>query len=92
MPSVVGLFREASFDPEAITLLSQAYETACKSLHDSGQPIIGRELIAERIIAAATLGERDPAKLCAFALNALHTKAELARKGFGSLFGPLQRC
>jgi hypothetical protein len=36
----------------------------------------------DKILAAATMGERDPAKLCAFALNALDTKAKLARKGF----------
>jgi hypothetical protein len=79
MHSVVALFREAAFDPEAVVLLSRAYENACKSLHDTGQPIIVQQIIAERIMAAANLGERDPDKLCEIALKALGNKAVFER-------------
>jgi hypothetical protein len=36
-----------------------------------GQPAIVQKIIAERIIKAATDGERDPEKLCQRALKAL---------------------
>ena len=52
-----------------------AYEKARKSLHDTGQPQIVNEIIAQRIIALAKQGERDPNRLCAGALSALGNKA-----------------
>ena len=54
------------FEPEAIAVMSEALEAACEVLHDVGQPDV--EAIAGRIIAAATLGERDPVRLRAAAL------------------------
>jgi hypothetical protein len=51
------------FEPEAIMVLGEAFETAVKELPDNAQPEVARELIAGRIIAAARLGERDPARL-----------------------------
>jgi hypothetical protein len=57
-----------AFDPEAIAVMSEAFEAALKALHDTGQPNVVREVIAVRIIAAAKLGERDPVRLRAAAL------------------------
>jgi hypothetical protein len=62
-------FKEAAIDPETIALLCAAYDKACKSLHDTGQPTLVNEIIAQRIIALAKQGERDPDKLCGGALN-----------------------
>jgi hypothetical protein len=45
---------------------------AFKALDEMGQPRLVREVIAERIIAAARLGERDPARLVEAALPWLH--------------------
>jgi hypothetical protein len=70
------MFREAAFDPEAVNILSDAYERARKSLHDRGQPDIVTEIIARNIILLAQMGERDPTKLCEGALKALGSKAE----------------
>jgi hypothetical protein len=51
-----------AFEPEAITAMSEAFETACQ-LHATGQHEVVREVIARRIIIAARFGERDPARL-----------------------------
>ena len=49
--------------------------TGCsKALHDAGQPEIVNQVIAERIMALAKQGERDPDRLCEGALSALGGK------------------
>jgi hypothetical protein len=62
---------DGAFDAEATLRLSQAFEKACAELHDRGQPIIVREIIARRIIEIAGRGERDPDQLCIAALTSL---------------------
>ena len=79
MSKVVTLFQETAFEPEVVAVLAEAYERARKSLHDKGQPDIVQEIIAQRIIAEAKAGERDPEKLCETALKALGTKAVFER-------------
>jgi hypothetical protein len=59
-----------AFDPEAIAMMGEALETALKELQGTGEPEVVRERIATRIIAAAKLGERDPARLLQAALRA----------------------
>jgi hypothetical protein len=71
MATVVALFQNTGFDPETIEIMARAYEKARKSLHDKGQPSVVQEVIAGRIIAAASTGERDPDRLCRGALSAL---------------------
>jgi hypothetical protein len=56
------------FGPEAIAAMGEAYEAALKELHDTGQPQIVLDIIADRIIAAANLGEHDPVRLWKAAL------------------------
>jgi len=43
--------------------MSEAFDAACKALNDTGQPESVLEVMGERIIAAARLGERDPVRL-----------------------------
>jgi hypothetical protein len=74
MGTAVDLFRSGAFDPETVTLLCSAYDRARKSLHDTGQPYIVNEIIAERIIFAAKHGERDTQKLCESALRGLSNR------------------
>jgi hypothetical protein len=52
------------FGPETIAGMSEAYETALAS-----RPSAVPEAVAVRIIAAAKLGERDPARLLEAALR-----------------------
>jgi hypothetical protein len=56
------------FEPEAIAAMSEAYEASLKELHDTGQAELVLEIIADRIVAAANTGERDPVRLRAAAL------------------------
>jgi hypothetical protein len=58
-----------AFDPEAIAAITEAFDAACEKLSDTDQPEVTREVIAGRIIAAARLGERDPARLLEAALR-----------------------
>jgi hypothetical protein len=61
---------EPSFDPEVARIMGMAFVTACKALHDVGQPEVVNTVIAQRIIAIAKTGERDPNRLCDRALQA----------------------
>jgi hypothetical protein len=55
--------QSAAVELETIAAMSEAFDAACKLLDDTGQPELVLEIIAERIIAAAKLGERDPVRL-----------------------------
>jgi hypothetical protein len=60
------------FGPEAIAAMSEAFDAACKVVNHTGQPSATlREVLAQRIIIAATSGERDPVRLRAAALAGL---------------------
>jgi hypothetical protein len=58
-----------AFDPETIAAMSEALETALIELQPTGPTEATQEAIARRIIAAATMGERDPVRLLAVALD-----------------------
>jgi hypothetical protein len=51
--------------------MGEAFDRACKKLHDTGQPPIVYEVIAKRIIDAAKAGERDLVRLRNAGLKAL---------------------
>jgi hypothetical protein len=63
--SILPFIRRAGavFDGEATALMGVAFDSACKELHDTGQPDIVYEVIAKRIIDAVKNGERDPDRL-----------------------------
>jgi len=77
--NIIQLFHNADLDEDSIQVLSHAYDKACRSMHDRGQPYLVSEIIAQRMIALARAGERDPDKLCASALMALGNKAVFER-------------
>jgi hypothetical protein len=77
MGTVLPLFQAAVFDPDAIHVMGEAYDCACRSLHDPGQPAIVREVIAKRIIEAARMGERNRDRLCEQALHGLPCSSRL---------------
>jgi hypothetical protein len=62
------------FDPETLVILGEAYDKALASLHDRGQPLLVREIMAERIFDLATMGERNPDRLCKAALGSLASR------------------
>jgi hypothetical protein len=63
-----------TFDETATRVMGAAFDAACEGLGDIGQ--LAREVIAERIIAAAKSGERDPARLREAALEAFKSHSE----------------
>jgi hypothetical protein len=63
-----SFLQPGAFEPEAIAAMSEALEATLKELQDTGQAVTP-EVIAGRIIAAARLGERNPARLRAAALS-----------------------
>jgi len=64
-----SLMQPGAFGPEAIAAMGDALDAALKELQDTGQSDVVRETIAGRIIGAARLGERDPARLRAAAFR-----------------------
>jgi hypothetical protein len=74
--SVVQLFQEAAFGPELTRLMGDAFERASRSLHDSGQPELIKEVLAKRIIDAVRRGMRDPRELCMEATKGLGLKGD----------------
>jgi hypothetical protein len=60
-----------AFDPEALAAMVGALDAAFEQLQGTGEPDVVRERIANRIITAARLGERDPARLLEAALRGL---------------------
>jgi hypothetical protein len=51
------------FDDRMTRIMGEAFDSACKELHDSGQPPIVYDVIAKRIIDAVRDGERDVMRL-----------------------------
>ncbi len=65
MASILPFIKKSGivFDDDATRIVGEAFDAACKELHDKGQPTIVYEVIAKRIIDAASNGERDPVQL-----------------------------
>ena len=59
--------QNVEFDDAATSAMGEAFDQACKSLRNLGSAV--PEIIANRIIAAAKNGERDPARLYEQALK-----------------------
>jgi hypothetical protein len=72
--SSLPFFQDAAFDSEMTKIMGEAFDHACASLHDIGQPDLVKEVIARRIIEVAQTGERDPIRLSERALVALGIK------------------
>jgi hypothetical protein len=60
--------RDVCFDDKAILAMGTAFDQACCSLGNFARDVAVRELIAKRIIGAATNGEVDPIRLQSQAL------------------------
>ncbi len=67
--TIAPFVESCAFGPEAITAMTEALDAACNELHDTGQPEVAREVMAQRIIITAAFGERDPVRLQKAALR-----------------------
>jgi hypothetical protein len=76
MGSILPFIRQGGcvFDDQVTQILGDAFNGACKELHDKGQPTIVYEVIAKRIIDAARNGEHDAVQLRNIALAAFGFK------------------
>jgi hypothetical protein len=57
------------FEPEATTAMADAFEAAREGLHEVGRLPTVRNVVAQRIIAAARRGELDPVRLRTAAIS-----------------------
>ena len=71
MASILPFVPRGVFDDAMTRIMGEAFDAACKELHDTGQPEIVHEVLAKRIIKAAQRGERDVTRLRDAALAAL---------------------
>jgi hypothetical protein len=71
MMTAVAVGQEGFFGPEATRAMGAAFDKACRSLQNTGQPSIVKEVIAKRIIDLAREGDSDPDHLCDMTLKSL---------------------
>jgi hypothetical protein len=76
--SIIPLLANTSFDPEAVEILSAAFDDAWEKLQQSGSNFArpayergAREVLAKCIIELAQRGERDRNALCESAVKFL---------------------
>jgi hypothetical protein len=66
--SIIPFIPRGVFDDAATKVMGEAFEAACKSLHETGYAAAMYEIIARRIVEAARAGERDLKRLTDAAL------------------------
>ena len=71
MGSILPFVPRGVFDDATTRIMGEAFDLACKELHDTGQSAAVQEVMAKRIVAAARKGERDVTRLRNAALAAL---------------------
>ena len=62
--TIIQFVEGQPFNPDVVRIMGEAYDIACKALHDSGQPTIVREVIAKRVIDITRTGEFDTKEIC----------------------------
>ena len=68
--------KPGAFEPDAISAMGEALAAALKELDEGGPPKLLIEVIAQRVIAAASDGERDPVRLRKVALSGLPSEED----------------
>jgi hypothetical protein len=63
--------KEGAFDPAAIKIMAEAYRLGCVAIE--GRPESDKARLAGLILEAVKDGERDVAKMCVTAVNAVTT-------------------
>ena len=65
------------FDPELIRIMGVAFEMAAVAVRVNKRTDLTSDEIARKIIAHASAGERDPDRLCDFALQTISLSSDL---------------
>ena len=71
--------KHSAFEPEVTAVMGEAFDAACKELHEVGQLPMVRKIVAQRIVAAARSGELDPVRLRTAALSWILNHPHVAR-------------
>lgn len=72
MATILPFIRyETDFDDATTQIMGLAFDAACTEFRDTDLTNLAREVIAQRIIAAAKRGERSPQRLCNIAVAAI---------------------
>jgi hypothetical protein len=79
--AVYRLFRNRPFDPETITMMTSAYADICRTLDLGEQDSRSADTVAKTVIEFAQRGERDPARLRRWVLQALRSRPDCAQAG-----------
>lgn len=69
--AVYRLFRNKAFGPEAIAIMTSAYDDVCRMLGVRDRDDLEANAVAEKVIEFAQRGERDPIRLRQLVLQAL---------------------
>ncbi|MGC2775741.1 MAG: hypothetical protein WA418_08920 [Bradyrhizobium sp.] len=69
--SITPFLKDAAFEPEVVALMGAALRDALRALKLTDRRDPATEFVAAKIIDLARLGERDPHRLCARALQSL---------------------
>ena len=72
--------REATFGPEVLAAMGDAFERACEASGRAGEPSFVQEVLATCVIMLAKTGERHPQVLCDRALEGLGLQGTAAAK------------
>ena len=83
MASILPFIRKTGtvFDDRVTGIMGDAFDSACRELHDTGQPPIVYEVIAKRIIEAARGGQRDVMRLRDAGLSGLGLQGDGKQAG-----------
>ncbi|MGB6537593.1 MAG: hypothetical protein WBF58_16715 [Xanthobacteraceae bacterium] len=71
--AVYHLFKNKAFEPEAITMMTRAYNDVCHTLGVGDRDPSEADMVAKKVIEFAQRGERDPIRLREQVLQALRT-------------------
>ena len=72
MATILPFIRcETAFDKSTTQIMGLAFDAACAEFRDTDLTDLAREVIAQRIIAAAKRGERNSDRLCRIAVAAI---------------------
>jgi len=74
--AVYRLFKNKAFEPEAITMMTSAYEGVCQALGLNDSDQLQADVVAKKVIEFAQRGERDPARLRDCVLEALQSEPQ----------------
>ncbi len=65
------MFKNKAFEPETIATMTSAYADVCRALGLEGSDHPEADVVARKVIEFVQRGERDPARLREYVLQAL---------------------